>query len=270
MVCDDLDEALFLFDLRGYVVLPGVLAPEEVAELNRLMDARHLPPPGPSLDSQIFSGFLAWGEPFVRLLDHPRVFRLLEELVGPRLRLDRCYGIRMRTGTDGLPLHGGNLEIEDGTEYYEFRRGRMANGVTTVSWALCDAAPGDGGLGCIPGSHKSNLPRPADLDVTSPLVEQVPLRAGDVVVFTGAIAHGTKPWHAPHERRCLLFKYAPGHIAWSSGYLDGGAEPLQGLTERQAALFDPPQGHRHDPDGSDVAPRPRFMDPGAGRPVRPR
>lgn len=253
-----LDEALFLFDLQGYVVLPAVLTGAEVDELNALIDARGLPEPGTSLESQLFSGYLGWGPPFRALLDHHRVMPFVRSILGDHIRLDRCYGIRMRTGTRGLPLHGGKQDVEDDTEFFRVSDGRMLNGVTTVSWALTDMLSGDGGFACIPGSHKSNYGRPQSWCIEDDVVCQVPLRAGDVVVFTGAIAHGTKPWHARHERRSLLFKYAPGHLAWSCGYLDWPPDLRRELSPAQAALLEPPRGRR-----INGQPRPQFMDPEA-------
>ncbi|HZP81290.1 MAG TPA: hypothetical protein VFB21_06615 [Chthonomonadaceae bacterium] len=38
----------------------------------------------------------------------------------------------------------------------------MRNGLTVVAYNLKDVNPGDGGFGCVPGSHKSNLPFPSE------------------------------------------------------------------------------------------------------------
>ena len=37
--------------------------------------------------------------------------------------------------------------------------------------------------------------------------------AGDAVIFTEALTHGTKDWRGTHERRAFLYKYNPGHMA---------------------------------------------------------
>ena len=42
---DNLEIQQYLFDLQGYLVIENALNPGEVAELNRLMDARGLPAP---------------------------------------------------------------------------------------------------------------------------------------------------------------------------------------------------------------------------------
>jgi hypothetical protein len=47
----------------------------------------------------------------------------------------------------------------------------MYNGLTAVAYNLTDVNPGEGGFGCIPGSHKS--------------------KAGTAIIFTEALTHGT-------------------------------------------------------------------------------
>jgi ectoine hydroxylase-related dioxygenase (phytanoyl-CoA dioxygenase family) len=67
----------------------------------------------------------------------------------------------------------------------------------------------------------------------------VELAAGDVVVFTEALTHGTAPWRARHERRTLLYKYSPGSSSWGKDEaLPAELAPM--LTERQRLLFEPP------------------------------
>ena len=62
------DVEKYLFDLWGYVVLEDVLNPEEVAELNRLVEAQNLPEPSLESGRARFGGFFSWGRPFCNLL----------------------------------------------------------------------------------------------------------------------------------------------------------------------------------------------------------
>ena len=41
-----------------------------------------------------------------------------------------------------------------------------------------------------------------------------------------------------HERRSLLYKYSPGHSAWSQRYYD--LEEFENLTEQQRRILAPP------------------------------
>jgi hypothetical protein len=234
------DEERYLFDLRGYLVIPGVLAEEEVAQLNALIDGRELTPPDVSVESQRFGGFLGWDPRFRDLIDHPRILPYLLEMLGPALRLDHAYGIKMREGSPGLNLHGGGTPY-DPAQYYHYRNERMYCGLTVVTWALSDALEGQGGFCCVPGSHKSNVALPAPIRNHSHnpgCTVAVPMRAGDVLIFTEALTHGTLPWTAPHHRRSLLYKYSPGHQTWGRGSY--GEDVRDQATEKQRLLLEPP------------------------------
>jgi hypothetical protein len=239
----DLD--LYLFDLRGFLIIRQALGADEVGELNRILDDNIERPPGEKLASQVFHDFLLWDASLRALLTHEAVMPLLRNIVDEELRLDRYYGLHMVPGTTGVPLHGGAKDVEDMSEYYSVVDGRLRNGITTVCWALTDMLPKNGGFACIPGSHKSALPRPATLDEAECLVP-VPLNAGDVLVFTGAMAHSGTRWVGPHSRRSLLFKYAPRHLAWGRFYLSWPQELLDLLDAEQRRLFAPPYCFRND------------------------
>jgi ectoine hydroxylase-related dioxygenase (phytanoyl-CoA dioxygenase family) len=90
---------------------------------------------------------------------------------------------------------------------------------------LTTQGPGEGGFACIPGSHKSNLPTPTDvarLETDLGIVRQPEAKAGSVIIFTEALTHGAMPWKAAHDRRAILYKYAPGGLSYASDYLPRG------------------------------------------------
>lgn len=235
----------YFFDLYGYVVRHGALSPDDVDALNRAIDGLHLPTAGSSIESQRFVGFLERDQIFRDLLDHEAVLEPILEMCGPTARLDHAYGIVMSPGTNGLGLHGGGTP-HDPSQFYEVRGNRMYNGLVSVQWALVDHLPGDGGFCCIPGSHRANFPRPADHPPS--WVVDVPLRAGDVLIFTEGLTHGTSTWRGDGPRRTLLYKYAPGHAAWGTQYQTTLASLAASglLTERQQRLVHIPavSGHR--------------------------
>lgn len=235
------DHQRYFFDLNGYLVLEGVLSSAEVARLNEEIDAQNLPEPTDDIWSQRFGGFFMWSQAFRDLIDGERVLGALIEMLGEKLRLDHAYGIAMGEGNVGLHLHGQGMPY-DPAQYYINRDGRMYNGLTVVSFALADVGPEDGGFCCVPGSHKSNYPLPDDVrgfEGHREWVRHVPHKAGDVVIFTEALTHGTLPWQGDHHRRSLLLKYAPAHLAWGrAGGVPEALDPL--LTERQRRLLQPP------------------------------
>jgi len=230
------------FDLHGYLVRSGALSAEMVRLLRlAVVDLGHQRA-GDTIQSQRFTGHLAQHEVFRDLIDHPAVLEPLLEMCGPKVRLDHTYGITMRPGSAGLGLHGGGTP-HDPVELRRIENGHMFNGLVAVQWALVDHRPGDGGFGCIPGSHKSAFALPAD---PAGLVTEVPMNAGDVVFFTEALTHCTIPWRGAGDRLTLLYKYAPGHLAWGADYdnLDSLA-PL--MTERQRRFLQKPTVSRHQP-----------------------
>jgi len=234
----------YFFDLYGYVVRHDALSPAEVDDLNAAIDRLGVAPPGSSLESQRFVGFLEREQVFRDLIDHEGVLEAIIEMCGPTARLDHAYGIIMAPGTDGLGLHGGGTP-HDPAQFYDVRGTRMYNGLVAVQWALVDHNPGDGGFCCVPGSHRANFARPAGHPRS--WVVDVPMLAGDVVIFTEALTHGTSSWRAPYTRRSMLYKYAPGHSSWGIQYQSTlAALAASGLlTERQQRLMQIPAVSPH-------------------------
>jgi Phytanoyl-CoA dioxygenase (PhyH) len=231
----------FRFDLQGFLVRRGVLSDGDVAALNAAIDVLDVPRPGPDIGSQRFTDFLHIARRFRDLMDHPAVLEIVRETCGPNVRLDHAYGIVMSKGTSGLSLHGGGTPF-DPAQHYRVDAGRIRTGLMAAQWALVDHPPGGGGFVCVPGSHKSGYQLPPTFD--RELAVEVPLAAGDVVVFTEALTHGTLPWRRDEQRRTLLYKYSPGNSAYSNVHWPD--DLVAACTERQRLLLQPPSvgGHR--------------------------
>jgi len=229
----------YMFDLRGYLVVEDVIDADRLKVLNNLIDA-HMDEVEMKDGKRHQGGFLPWGQAFVDLIDHERLLPLLRFILGDGFRLDHYYAIYANTGAAPGGLHGANTPY-DPPEYYHFRNGRMYNGLTVVSWQLADIGPEAGGFCCIPGSHKSNWPLPAEIreaHIDGQCASVPSAKAGSVLIFTEALTHGSAPWIADYQRRSLLFKYSPAQQSWSKKHI----EPPAGveLTERQKLLFEPP------------------------------
>ena len=212
------EEEKFRFDLQGFIVLPGVLTRAECTLLSELSDTAWPRQPGDGAFRRT-EAISRWGGAFLNLIDHPCVLPYLVELIGPRLRADHDYCIFMRSGADGQNIHGGPMRYES-DHWYHYHDGVMRNGLMVATWVLNDAELGDGGFVCIPGSHKTNfidsVPRAVLTQEYRPdYVIQPELRAGDVLIFTEALIHGTATWRSSQERRALLYKYSPPHSSWA-------------------------------------------------------
>jgi len=260
------DTEKYLFDLNGYLVLRQVLTTAAVAAMNAAID-HHAHQGHKRVDSLVGSskalsgtshrkdmgGMLAWErpycEPFRRLLAHPVVKPYLEGILGTGYRLDHGPGlIAMDTGCEGGTLHGGGVERRDMSEPYFFKSGRIYTGLTVAEFLLADEAPGDGGVAVVPGSHKANLPCPKSMLLWEQHQEHVLElngKAGDVVIFTETLTHGTLPWTAAHERRALLYKFSPGCLAYGTGpheivYPDYVAD----MTAEERAVMEAPHARK--------------------------
>jgi hypothetical protein len=228
----------FAFDCRGWVLIEGVLGRREVRALRAAIDAQGLPRPGPTLASQRFSSggeMLGWDRAFRGLLDHRVVLEVLGAVVGPWARLDHSYGIAMAPGTSGLGVHGPQAPF-DPSQFYVWRGGRPWNGLLGFSWSLTDGRPGQGGFGCISGSHRAEAPLPPGAEA---LVEEVPQPAGSLLVFTEALYHCTVPWRGTEDRYALLYKYGPGNSAWVAPR-PVAPDLAALLTDRQRLLLEGP------------------------------
>lgn len=216
------DAEIYEFDLHGIIIYRNFLAPEKVAQCNAILD-QHIKP-----DNDFGFDFLTKDRCFIELMAHPRLLDILRTMIGDWFRLDHAYGIQMTSkSTDNTNLHGGP-RTDQGEHCYQWHQGKMYNGLVVVMFALEDVNPGDGGFHGVPGSHKANHPfKPAP---DSHLVVQPSLKAGDMLIFTEALVHGTRKWVSPRRRRSLLYKYSPGYSTW--------AEPDRGKAARELARTD--------------------------------
>jgi len=239
-----------MFDLTGYLVVENVLNAAQLRELNTLVEQRspweqyEREQKGQTVgENNLHVGPLhAWEEPFRNLINHPTMLPYLSELIGPKFRFDHGYAIFMKKGGSKHPLHGGGTPYDPG-QYYHVRNGKLYNGLIVVSYALGDVNPGDGGFAAVPGSHKSNFPCPDAIkrfEQTGPWLQQVPQKAGSAIIFTEALTHGTWPWIADTERRSLLYKYCPGHMAWGASYPRAEDVADAAWTDEQRRILEPP------------------------------
>lgn len=235
----------YLFDLQGFLVAPDAIDPALCAELDADV-TRHLTDEvDPAATHHRFmkkEPLLAWGPAWRRLIDNPRIMPYLDEFISTEMRLDHDYAdvIRKGGGHNGSSIHGGATPFDE-CFFYLHQNGRIRSSLTVVAYALRDVGPGEGGFGCIPGSHKSNYPVPAscrELATPDACMTVVPAKAGSAIIFTEALAHGTAPWRGVGERRTVFYKYSPRTISWCARYYRATDYP--DLTPAQAALLEAP------------------------------
>jgi len=249
---------LWFWDVRGYLVMRGVMDEEWLAAANRAVDAAmemqdSLPAGHPTVIEDVPEQALRendwkWPEdtsprlygeinrprigglyelpkphcdPFRRMIGHPPVVQRLNWLLG--------YGFKeggdpmccaYPKGTTGGSLHGQNSRAHT---YYN---GRELCDQVNVAWALKDEVPGfgegSGGFICVPGSHKAHytIPRPLTTSIDLPQVYKPAMKAGDVLFF-GAIAHGTTAWRSDWDRRTTIQFMKSSNVAVRPGRAPG-------------------------------------------------
>lgn len=235
----------YTFDVQGFLLLEQALPGRTVRRLRSAIEAQRLPAPDHTIERQRFGqggAMFEWDPAFADLIDHPWVEAVLHDLIGPHVRLDHAYGIVMAPGTGGLGLHGPAEPFDPG-QYWVSRMGMERSGLLTFSWSLSDGRPGQGGFGCIPGSHHAGRPRPAGAES---LLVEVAQPAGSLLVFTEALAHCTIPWRGRETRLVVMLKYSPGNSAWDP---NPAARPdvVARMTEHRRRYFQAPSIGGHHP-----------------------
>jgi hypothetical protein len=225
----------YLFDTRGFLVVRDVLGADEVARFNAHLDRLTPEEIGdPDARDRGLSWLFDVHADFAALMDHAVILPYLAAFVDEKLRIDGAYALVKLPG-ERVELHARPQSPREGTGWYHVRDGMITSGLTGIEWALSDVPSGSGGFRCIPGSHKANFDVPFEaLDNDA---EDVPVGAGDVIIFTEALTHGSR-WHGPASRRVLIYKYCPGSVTWRSDVWNETSRAQ--LTPRQRQMTLPP------------------------------
>jgi hypothetical protein len=263
----------YLFDLRGYFVLPQAIAPDLLGELNGTLD-RYVNMDPPLEHGEWIGGVQAHsfggddgvnlqqiyeaGPAFQQLIDHPSWYHKVLELIGSEHNFDNHHGpmfidenfASLRGPGQAIGMHSGKAEGSSRIQYrYEHDQFHCAQ--INVLMALTDIGPGDGGTMLIPGSHKSNMRHP---DFDQHVIKQgqntsgdglegaieVHMKAGDVLVFVDATCHGSARRINDGRRRVVVYRYGPSWGFFRHPYRPS-AELLVQLTERQRKIVWPHQ-----------------------------
>jgi hypothetical protein len=254
----------FLFDLRGYLIIPRAIDADHLAQLNAAFDAfpADLPWKGwwgdvQRLDNNGRAGMelqniVHAGPAFEALIDHPSWVDRMRRYCGEQgtwvegLFIDECFASVRRSG-GYFPMHSGGQDRVIRNQY-AFGDGRWQCGQVNILVALTDIGPGDGGTRILPGSHKSNLAHPIfkipyeerarqDDEVVEGAIE-VHLKAGDALLFVDALSHGATKRTNPGERRAVIYRYGPMWGATRYGYRYSQAL-LDRLTPERRAILEP-------------------------------
>ena len=244
------EEQKYLFDVAGYLVVEDVLSHDDCERrIDSLHELRETPrdqlPRGvshyePGVGEIGFGDLPSIGPLFADLIDLPPVIDILTEIIGPQLRLEIAYALIRRKGFAGLSLHGGGGGVDPHFMYRHFN-GQIFAGHTVVAFNLTDVSEEEGGFVCVPGSHNSHFPTPdgmsafKDGKIDNSALRSVPCKAGSVVIFTEALAHGAAPWNSDRDRVSLFYKYNHAGMKWRAYWPT--KEALERMTPAQRLFY---------------------------------
>lgn len=270
----------FLFDLNGFIIVRQAVDPAALAAGNATLDRLQSLVPGQwsghvhaheyyaktGLNlQQIYEA----GEPWEALIDHPAYIGKVHAFVGSEGTFDAVHGplfideclANLRGPGEGIGLHSGGTSASTRTRtLYRVQDGKFHCSQVNVLIAWQDIGPGDGATMVVPASHKSAFSHPqtrankqrqqqaGEPESAEGLTGaiEVHLAAGDALIFTDHIMHGSAARRNPGQRRISVYRYGlswgrPRHPYRASPALLNRLNPVRrGIVEPQPTILVPP------------------------------
>lgn len=157
----------YQLDVAGYLIVRGALTADQVRNAN---DPLH---------------------------EQPVLQSYVSQLCGPDHTVDgeaELLAVQDK-GPDRLAANGSE-PVDWARAYYRQGDARFCQSLIAV-WALDDVAEGDGGFILVPASHNALVATPHRLQQGQDdlgIVVQPALQAGDLLLCSGALMYGTRPW----------------------------------------------------------------------------
>lgn len=205
---DDVKRHLAEIEERGYTVLEGVIAPDQVAAIAEALE-RLEKDLAVGEGKNLFEGFktvriynlLVHGKVFEAIPVHEAVLPVVEGVLDPGCLVSSLSSIAIGADEVAQPLHADDQLISLPKPHVPL--------VCNTIWAITDFTAENGATRLVPGSHKADCsPEPF-----AP-VETVPaeMPAGSVLVYHGSLWHGGGA-NATAERRVgIAMNYCAGWV----------------------------------------------------------
>ncbi len=209
-------EEKWFFDHHGFLILRNVVPRKDIELMIELGNRWHamrleeLPPPltSTSRNNPYAETIAHWinnvqygDEVFQRLVLNTEIMRVIIHLTRAAPCLVDCALTKNLTTSDDIKFHasGQDYGVEDGEPYAGF---------INAGTSLVDVPEGTGFV-CLPGSHKRNFEPPENLSIYdgAPTVINVPVNAGDCIIFTEALYHGARRWTESYPRFSVFNRY---------------------------------------------------------------
>lgn len=216
------EEQKFLFDLKGYIVIPNVLSPEQIEAIReQVLGDMERKENRTAVEQKagIVQGSSVPGGAAEAILKSPVVKGTLKELIGSDFRLDHVFTVKREKGQgDHLGPHQGG-PMRSPHFHYHYTEGQAFAGLTRMVVELNDVGLNDGGTMFLSGSHKSNMKVPKSLsekkDHYGAPFEGYEAPAGSIVFFSENTCHVGPVWQNPdHPRISILFAFCNIGMRW--------------------------------------------------------
>jgi ectoine hydroxylase-related dioxygenase (phytanoyl-CoA dioxygenase family) len=202
------------YERDGFVVLPELLDPSELAAIREAIDA-HLRVGASGRNdfegrrTQRIYSLVGRGECFARTVEHPAVLALVDQLLDPGYLLTASQAICIWPGETPQPIHYDDT-------FYPLPRPRRAVSVSTI-WAVDDFTGENGATEVVPGSHAwgdeevahtyQGEPSGAAKPELAERLVPVEMSAGSCVVFSGTLLHRGGAHDGSAPRRAFSHQY---------------------------------------------------------------
>jgi ectoine hydroxylase-related dioxygenase (phytanoyl-CoA dioxygenase family) len=223
------------WEAQGYLLIEDALTPDELAAYRHAADEaearwRRLPElPGCRIPAfEEIEGIMEYDTLFLDLLDHPRLFPLIREVLGPDIQMiDHAYYIT----PPGGGVTGSAWHSDVGRRMLGVDHSRSVMMVRLMI-PLEDVTEDGGATLLIPGSHRFGrdveIPKVA-LPEEMPGALRLACKAGSAYFFNGNLFHSPSNNRSPRTRRMLLFNYGHRFMRMWKGH-----EPSAWLQEQAA------------------------------------
>ncbi|HET9625591.1 MAG TPA: phytanoyl-CoA dioxygenase family protein [Kofleriaceae bacterium] len=210
-MADELADHLERMQRDGFTIVPGVLAPDEVAalrddvwRLERTLAAAPAHNLFEGLHTVRIYNLLVHGPLYQHVAAHDRILPIIEGVLDRGCLVSSLSSIAIGPGEAAQPLHADDQTIPLPKPHVPI--------VCNTMWALTDFTAANGATRLIPGTHRADrspqpFGEPAEADARA-----AEMPAGSVLVFDGSIWHGGGANRTDERRLGLAMNYCAGWI----------------------------------------------------------
>jgi len=204
----DLEAHLTRIAEEGYTILPDVLEPDLVDEIDQaLLVLEHDLGTVPA--DNLFEGvrttrvynLLVHGITFEKIPIHPNVLPVVEAVLDPGLLISSLSSIAIGPDEQAQPIHADDQLIPLARPHVPI--------ICNTMWAITDFTEENGATRIIPGSHLRDEP-PNPLERYESIAAAMP--KGSVLVWVGSLWHGGGANHTDSRRVGIAMNYCAGYI----------------------------------------------------------